>query len=401
MNSSKTPATATQALEARHRASGLNSRFNGGQLEFADYVASHREMIAEARLDMSASNQEKIIDGNAPFELSPTGKYPAGQAKPYKRGVLLTHGLTDSPYFMRYLGAFFQESGFRVMAVLLPGHGTRAGDLLDVRWQEWAKAVAYGADRLAAEVDEVYLAGFSAGGVLSVYQSLRDSRVRGLFLFSPAFKISSKAAWANLHKPFSWLIPTAKWVNIMPDRDIYKYESFPKNAAAQMYQLTQEVGEQELLHKLKLPVFTAASADDTTADISATLNFMMRMPHPSSKLLLYTSVEGKQLHGYPEEKLERVNCIVPKQKILSSAHTAIVLPPEDAHYGLEGDYSNCTHYYPNEMEKYEACCNKPDEILRGEITEQNLALGTLCRLMYNPHFAALKLSMRQFINKLR
>lgn len=400
MNNKRIPGGATPQLEKRHRASGLNSKFNGDQLEFADYVAHHREMIAQARSGMGASDMEKAINGNAPFEMKPTGNYPAGQGKPYKRGVLLTHGLTDSPYFMRHLGAFFQENGFRVMAMLLPGHGTQPGDLLDVRWEEWAKAVTYGADRLATEVDEIYLAGFSAGGTLSVYHSLLDRRIRGLFLFSPALKISPKAAFANLHKPYSWLVPSAKWFTIMPDRDIYKYESFPKNAAAQVHSLIQEVNEQELFHKLNLPVFTAASADDTTADISATLNFMIRIPHPSSKLLLYTTDEGSHTHGFPEEKLELVNSVVPGQRILSSAHTAIVLPSDDTHYGESGDYSNCTHYYPGEMEKYDACINRPNQVLQGEITEQNLAVGTLRRLMYNPHFAALKISMRQFIEGL-
>ena len=400
MNHTNISDTPPPLLGARHHVSGLNSRFNDGQLAFADYVTRQREIIAHAHVGADADKLEKIIDGNAPFELKPAGNYAAGKVKPYKRGVLLTHGLTDSPYFMRHLAAFFQENGFRVMAVLLPGHGTQPGDLLNVHWQEWAKAVAYGTDRLVAEVDEIYLAGFSAGGALSVYQSLRDDRVRGLFLFSPAFKISPKAAWANLHRFYSWLIPSAKWVSILPDRDIYKYESFPKNAAAQMYALTQEINEQELLHKLNIPVFTAVSADDTTADPSATLNFMMRIPHPLSRLVLYATDEGKHMHGFPEEKLELVNSVVSEQGILSSAHTAIVLPPDDAHYGAAGDYSNCTHYYPGEMEKYVACNNKPNEVLQGEITEQNLAAGTLRRLMYNPHFAALRISMRQFIEKL-
>jgi hypothetical protein len=235
---------------------------------------------------------------------------------------------------------------------------------------------------------------------LSVYQSLRDSRVRGLFLFSPAFKISPKAALANLHKPYSWLIPSAKWVSIMPDRDIYKYESFPKNAAAQMHALTQEINQQELLHKLNLPVFAAASTDDTTTDTSATLNFMIRIPNASNKLVLYTSEGDKHLLGFPEEKLELVNSVVPEQKILSSAHTAIVLPPDDPHYGERGNYANCLHYYPGEMEKYDTCNNRPREVLQGEITEHNLAAGTLRRLMVNPHFAALKVSMQQFIERL-
>jgi esterase/lipase len=387
-------------LEARHHASGLNTRFNGKQLTFANYVARQRKMIAQCHPGMDASQMEKIVDGNAPFELQPVAGFPPGHGKPFRRGVLLTHGLTDSPYFMRYLAAFFQENGFRVLAVLLPGHGTQPGDLLDVRWQEWAKAVAYGTDRLAEEVDEVYLAGFSAGGTLSVCQSLHDNRVQGLFLFSPALKITPRAARANLHKLYSWLIPSAKWVGIRPDKSLYKYESLPKNAAAQMYALTKKLNSLLQKHEVSIPVFTAASQDDTTANTPATLEFMAHARHPSSKLVLYTTDTGKFPPGIPMEKLELVNSVVPEQKILSSAHTAIVLPPDDAHYGATGDYSNSIHYYPDDMEKYAACNNKHEEILQGEITETNLKAGTLRRLMYNPNFAALKISMKRFIDNL-
>lgn len=390
----------TPLLEARHQTSGLNSRFIGGQLPFADYVALNRDMIAQAHSGRSALELEKIVEGNAPFQLRPSGSFPPGNGKPYRRGVLLTHGLTDSPYFMRHLAAFFQENGFRVMAILLPGHGTQPGDLLEVRWQEWAKAVAYGTDQIAAEADEIYLAGYSAGGALSIFQSLRDERVRSLFLLSPALKISSRAARAGWHKIYSWLSPSAKWINIKPDKDIYKYESFPKNAAAQMYALTQAVNSQLQGHELNIPVFAAASQDDTTAIASETIDFMAHTRHPCSKLVLYTTDTGKFPHDFPAEKLELVSSVVPAQKILSSAHTAVVLPPEDPHYGAAGDYSNCVHYFPGDMENYNACNSKPAESLQGEITEKNLGLGTLRRLMYNPNFAALKISMKRYIDNL-
>jgi esterase/lipase len=378
----------------------LNSGFNGSGLMFADYVARTRDMLAEAHAKTAAADLAKIIDGNAPFELKPVAGVSAGREKTYRRGVLLTHGLTDSPYFMRYLAEFFRENGFRVMAILLPGHGTQPGDLLDATWREWAKAVTYGADRLAQEADEIYLAGFSAGGALSVYQSLHDDRVRGLFLFSPAFEITPRAAWANLHRLYSWLIPSAKWVNISPDKDIYKYESFPKHAAAQMYALTKELNRLLQKHETGIPVFTAASQDDTTANTPATIEFMAHARHPSSRLVLYSNDTGKSPPGIPAEKLELVNSALPEQKILSSAHTSIVLPSDDPHYGAAGDYSNCTHYYPDDMEKYDACNNRPGEVLQGETTEANLKAGTLRRLMYNPNFAALKVSMKRFIDSL-
>ena len=275
---------------------------------------------------MGDTDLEKIVDGNAPFELKPPAGFPPGQNKTYRRGVLLTHGLSDSPYFMRYLAEFFQQNGFRVMATLLPGHGTQPGDLLDINWQEWAKAVAYGVDRLADEADEIYLAGYSAGGALSVYQSLRDKRVRGLFLFSPAFKVSPRAAYANLHKLYSWMIPSGRWMDIKTDRDIYKYESFPKNAAAQMYALIKAMESQLQRHDLDIPVFAAASEDDVTVNSSATIEFFARARNPISKLVLYTTDPAKHLPGIPAEKLELVNSVVPGQNIKSSAHTSIVLP---------------------------------------------------------------------------
>ncbi|MDD5299570.1 MAG: alpha/beta fold hydrolase [Gallionella sp.] len=392
--------TSTPSLEARHQPSGLNTGFNGSGLTFADYVARTRDMLAKVHAKTAAADLAKIVDGNAPFELKPATGAFAGREKAFRRGVLLTHGLTDSPYFMRPLAELFRQNGFRVMAVLLPGHGTQPGDLLDVRWQDWAEAVAYGTDRLAEEVDEVYLGGLSAGAALSIRQSLRDDRVRGLFLFSPALKISPRAKWANLHKFYSWLIPPAKWVNIMPDRDIYKYESFPKNAAAQMHALTEELRAELQAHGLNIPVFAAASADDATVEPTATLNFMMRMPHPASKLVLYTTDHGEHTKGFPLEKLELVSSVMPTQKILSSAHTAIVLSADDPRYGATGEYANCAHYYPGDMEKYAACIEHPEQAWQGEITEQNLKVGLLRRLMYNPDFAALEISLRRFIDKL-
>jgi esterase/lipase len=376
----------------------LNSQFNGDRLAFANYVARNRDMLRRAHA--GAADLEKIVDGNAPFESKPPAGFPSGQQKPYRRGVLLTHGLTSSPYMMRHLAAFFQQNGFRVMVVLLPGHGTQPGDLLEVTWQEWAKTVAYGAYKLAEEVDEVYLAGYSIGGALSVYQSLRDSRVRGLFLFSPAIRITPKAAWANLHKLYSWLMPSAKWIHIFPDRDIYKYESFTKNAAAQMHALSRKLSALLQQHQLNIPVFTVASEDDITVKTSAILEFISRARHPSSKLVLYTTEPEKFPPSILAGKLELVNSTVPAQKILSSAHTAIVIPPEDTHYGAAGEYSNCVHYYPHDMEKYAACLKHPEQDLQGEITEKNLKAGILRRLMYNPNFAALKVSMQRFIDDL-
>lgn len=374
-------------LQARHHPSGLNAGFAGEGLSFAEYVRKTEEMLRQVHA--GKPDMEKIVAGNAPFALKPSGNFQKGSGKPYRRGMLLTHGLSDSPYHMRHLGEFFQCNGFRVMAVLLPGHGTQPGDLLDVRWEDWAETVAYGVQCLAGEVDEVYLAGFSAGAALSLYQADKDERVRGLFMFSPALAIASRARRSHLHRLYSWLLPRRAWLNVMPDQDCYKYESFCLNAVTQMWRLTHVLPQGEL----NIPVFVAASADDATVSSAAVLDFLGRVKHFPRKMLWYAAEDPKQAD------VEWVKSALPEKRILSSAHTAVVIPPDDAHYGEAGEYANCLHYFVRDDEHY-AACQASQTAWLGEVTPDNLKYGLLRRLMYNPQYVQMETAMQDFVERL-
>ena len=400
---------ATLTLETRHHSSGLNSRFSSSH-SIDHYLSSNREMIRVAR-EMSQPGFpdetliHKIVEGNSPFALEPqgdntSGRRIEGKRRKYRRAILLTHGLTDSPYFMRHVAAFFQSCGFLVLSILLPGHGTRPGDLLDVKWREWEKAVAWGTQKLAEEADEIFLGGYSAGGALSLYQALHDERIRGLYLFAPAMDINHLAVLANLHKLTSWMIPRQKWLEIKPDRDFYKYESFAKNIAAQMFYLTVALGLRLRSKSLQIPVFVAASEDDKTVNINGTIGLMQRLVNPDNQLVVYTANTSKLAQHPAEGKIHWESSLFPEQKILSSAHTGILVAPEDAHYGTQGEYANCIHYYPAEMEKYLSCMQRPQDCWLGEINQKNLQAGVLRRLMYNPNFDHMKEEMRQFMDKI-
>lgn len=391
----------TTALRPRHFPSGLNTRFAGAGEDFQGYVAATREMLRKAHAGKAPELLERIIDGNAPFALEPGNEAAVGQNRQYRRGVLLVHGLTDSPYSVRALAGFFREQGFRVMAVLLPGHGTRPGDLLEVRWQEWARAVAYGMEQLAREADEVYLAGYSAGATLAVRQALLDERVRGLFLFSPAFRVSPFARLARLHKAYSWIWPAARWVDIKPDEDIFKYESFTKNAAYQMHALIRDLRAQSPRRELTIPVFSAASEDDTTVNSSATLAFMARLRHDvPSHLVYYATDTERVLPDLRPAQIELVSSVLPEENVVSFSHLSLLVPPEDAHYGRAGEYSNCLHYFPGEMEKFTVCRRDGGHIAQGEVTRERLREGMMRRLTYNPRYRELESSLQRFIERL-
>ena len=123
---------------------------------FDEYAQKTEAMIAENRHFLTDEQQEEEIKANAPFEIRPE------QNPETKRGILLVHGLGDSPLSFVDIGKELAERGFLVRTVLLPGHGTRPGDMINVDHKDWQSLVTRQVELLKNEVDEVYLGGFSA-----------------------------------------------------------------------------------------------------------------------------------------------------------------------------------------------------------------------------------------------
>ena len=184
------------------------------------------------------------IDYNRTFEISPPE--PRG-------GILLVHGLTDSPYSMRSIAETFAGEGLYVLALRLPGHGTAPSGLLSAGRKDWKEAFRLGARHVAQKAGggPFYLGGYSTGGALAVQyclDSIGDTSLpkpRRVFLFSPSIGITSFAAAANVLKTLSFIpyFEKSKWSEIYPEYDPYKYNSFPLSAANESYRLTSELKE--------------------------------------------------------------------------------------------------------------------------------------------------------------
>ncbi|HEU4726342.1 MAG TPA: alpha/beta fold hydrolase, partial [Kofleriaceae bacterium] len=84
-------------------------------------------------------------------------------------GVVCIHGLSGTPYEMRYLGAALGRAGFTTTGLLLPGHGTSIADLERSRWQDWAAAVEREVDAMFRRRGRVILVGQSLGGLLALH----------------------------------------------------------------------------------------------------------------------------------------------------------------------------------------------------------------------------------------
>ena len=80
-----------------------------------------------------------------------------------KAGVLLLHGMSDSPYSLRSLDRRLHSAGAWVIGLRLPGHGTAPSGLLQVKWEDMAAAVRLAMRHLSTKVGgrPLYLVGYS------------------------------------------------------------------------------------------------------------------------------------------------------------------------------------------------------------------------------------------------
>ena len=123
--------------------------------------------------------------------------------------VLLIHGLTGTPYEMRYLGQQLAGAGMRVLGVRLAGHAGAPEELAAVTHANWYESVVDGFERLRGYGDPNVVVGLSMGALLAVRLALdQPEAVAGVAMLSPAFFLptSTRLALRSLR-------PTARFAD--------------------------------------------------------------------------------------------------------------------------------------------------------------------------------------------
>lgn len=283
---------------------------------WADYVeAEHRlyELMIQAvtrRLD-----PEDRVPHNRYFEGSAV--YPARFAQDWNRSfvlepkgepvgvVLLLHGLTDSPYSVRHIAAHYRDRGYVALVMRLPAHGTVPAALTRVHWEDTLAATRMAvreARRRVSAPKPFHMVGYSTGGALTLkyaLDALKDERLARpdrIVLLSPMIGVSRFARFAGFAGWPSVLPAFAKtaWLDLLPEYNPFKYNSFPVNAAVQSHRLSTTLQEdlvqasrENRLGKLP-PVLTFQSVVDDTISVSAVISALYGMlPANGSELVLF------------------------------------------------------------------------------------------------------------------
>ena len=219
-------------------------------------------------------------------------------------GVLLLHGLTDSPYTLLTLGRKLNEHGYWVIGLRLPGHGTAPSGLRTAHWQDMAAATRLAMEHLLGKVGDgsVHVVGYSTGAALAL--DLMLSAINhadmpapaSLVLISPAIGITPAAALAGFKASLGRLpgLGRLAWASIVPEFDPYKYNSFATRAGAEVHSLTRSVARRLASTAGAAssgeipPILVFKSAVDATVSTDALVDRLLaRLPENGNELVLF------------------------------------------------------------------------------------------------------------------
>ena len=220
---------------------------------FAQYQAREEQLFAQVRA------LESTVD---PADRTPVNRYhpgslshPLSAGRDWNRsfettpatirgGALLLHGLTDSPYSMRKVAEVLRDNGIYSLSLRMPGHGTVPSGLVTATWADWLAAVRMGVRHVRSRIPEgapLVLVGYSNGGALALKYTLDALEGHGgplpskLILLSPMIGVSPAAglAWWISRLGVVPYFEKANWLDVFPEYNPFKYNSFAANAGFQ------------------------------------------------------------------------------------------------------------------------------------------------------------------------
>ncbi|MFT5923832.1 MAG: pimeloyl-ACP methyl ester carboxylesterase [Paraglaciecola sp.] len=217
-------------------------------------------------------------DGNAPYILH--------HNKVTEKVVVLFHGLSDSPFYLRSIAQSIHQQGNNVIVALMPGHGKNHADedMQDDKLADrWRAHVSEVVEYAASLGEQPYLGGFSTGGVLATEYILQHPKAaKGLVLFSGALALdSSVESMANIWG-IQWLAKLIDGEYATQGPNPFKYPSVARFSALELTEVIFSV--RDLIEQgatLNLPIFAAHSMADMTTPIIGVKNLMAANKGPN------------------------------------------------------------------------------------------------------------------------
>ena len=336
----------------RHAPSGEPRIVFAPDMPFADYLTAAADLAETVNARRRAPFTPDDLAWRLPFAFEPNEPCADDGAR---GGILMVHGLTDSPATMRSLGRRLARACFHVRAIALPGHGTAPGELTWATVEEWLAAVRYGLNSFQGVASPVFGVGLSTGAGL-LYAHLLETAgdatipLAGLVALSPGTEgPRGLSPWTVRLAKMSWLTPRGRYPDgVYPDRNPGRYQGSPQPALYQYLRLQKRLGDPSTGQRLSVPSLFVMSIDDLTVPPDKVMTFFCeRLTGPKRFLLLNGRDDQRQCAD-----IETMSAAAPD--VREVAHAAVPNAPDHPVFGRQG-FVDCRHYWPVDRNAWHRC----------------------------------------------
>ncbi|RHW34895.1 alpha/beta fold hydrolase [Lysinibacillus yapensis] len=170
-------------------------------------------------------------------------------------GVLMIHGFSGGPYEIDPLAFYIQKNtDWVIEKPTLAGHGeVEALALKGYKAEHWLMDAEIAYRKLSKKADEIYIVGFSMGGIIAMYLAIRY-KVKKLVLLSAAAKyIAPAQILADLKKVSKDAIRGQLSDNELFKRYESKIKNVPVSSTFQFMNIVRQV--EPYLKKITAPTF--------------------------------------------------------------------------------------------------------------------------------------------------
>ena len=202
-----------------------------------------------------------------------------------KTGVIVLHGFTGGSFEVRPFLRFLKEQTDWIIEVPeLPGHEI-GGRLADISAEVWLMEAELAYRRLAKQTDRILVVGFSMGGLIALYLSLRYPVERLVLLSAAAKYIEPRMLLADamilLSEPVVRQFPPNTFYHLYK----YKLANTPIRSAYQFTRIVRQVAP--YYERITTPVCIVQGKKDGI------------VPHSSAELLYHSlgSSEKKLIYS--------------------------------------------------------------------------------------------------------
>ena len=175
-------------------------------------------------------------------------------------GCLILHGFTGGPYEVDPLAQYLEHhTDWKISVPTLPGHGESL-DLKGKKAEEWIQCAESELKKLLNTCEEVYIIGFSMGGLIASYLAVNFPVGKLVLLSAAAYYVNPKQLLADIKEMVQDVFRGELSNNELYLRYKKKIKDTPISATYQFRKVV--LMARPVLKEISIPVFIAQGKKD-------------------------------------------------------------------------------------------------------------------------------------------